>query len=179
MPVDRQTINRISFAAMFAALTALFITLIHIPYGETGYIHLGDAVILLCAAVLPTPYAVPAAAVGGALADLFSGFPLYIIPTILIKGLMALTLTSKSPTVLCRRNLAGAGLAVGLNLLLYAAAEWVLGLAVYGLTPGGALAVAVTTLPQNAIQGVASFALFVPLAILADKLHAKNRLINR
>ena len=91
--MDRKTITRISFAAMFAALTALFITLIHIPYGETGYIHLGDAVILLCAAVLPAPYAIPAAAVGGGLADLFSGFPLYIIPTVIIKSLMALTLS--------------------------------------------------------------------------------------
>ncbi|MBQ5969933.1 MAG: ECF transporter S component [Clostridia bacterium] len=172
--MDRKTITRISFAAMFAALTALFITLIHIPYGETGYIHLGDAVILLCAAVLPAPYAIPAAAVGGGLADLFSGFPLYIIPTVIIKSLMALTLSSKTGTVLCRRNLAGAGVAVGLNLLLYAVAEWVLGLAVYGLTPGGALAVAVTTLPQNAIQGAASFALFVPLAAGFDKLRAKT-----
>lgn len=174
--MDRRTLSRVSYAAMFAALTALFITLIHIPYGETGYIHLGDAVILLCAAVLPTPYAVAAAALGGALADLLSGYPVYILPTLLIKGLMTLFLTPNAKAVLCKRNLFGAALAVLSNLLLYAAAEWVLGLLVYGLTPGGALAVAATTLPQNAIQGGASFALFVPLAAVFDRLRARAKI---
>ena len=54
------------FAAMIAIMTAY---ICHIPVGaNNGYIHFGDSLIYLAAALLPTPYALAAAAIGGGLA---------------------------------------------------------------------------------------------------------------
>ena len=50
-------------AAMITIMTAY---ICHIPTGiNGGYIHFGDSLIYLAAAILPTPYALAAAAVGG------------------------------------------------------------------------------------------------------------------
>lgn len=51
------------FAAMIALMTAY---IFHIPYGANGgYIHFGDALIYIAAVLLPRPYALAAAAIGG------------------------------------------------------------------------------------------------------------------
>ena len=58
------------FAAMIALMTAY---IFHIPYGANGgYIHFGDALIYIAAILLPRPYALAAAAIGGGLADLMT-----------------------------------------------------------------------------------------------------------
>ena len=55
-----------------------------------GYIHLGDAVVLLCGWTLGPVYGVSSAAIGSALADALSGYFIYIPATFVIKGLSAL-----------------------------------------------------------------------------------------
>ena len=55
-----------------------------------GYIHLGDAIVLLCGWTLGPIYGVAAAAVGSALADMLSGYLVYAPATFVIKGLSAL-----------------------------------------------------------------------------------------
>ena len=55
------------FAAMIALMTAY---IFHIPYGANGgYIHFGDALIYIAAVLLPRPYALAAAAIGGGVID--------------------------------------------------------------------------------------------------------------
>jgi len=71
---------------MLAALVFAATYLFKIPISITqGYIHLGDAFILLGAVLLDWT-AVPAAAIGSLLADLIAGYPLYCLPTFLIKA---------------------------------------------------------------------------------------------
>lgn len=74
-----------------AAMTAFvflttFVPRIPIPL---GYAHLGDAAIFLMVLFLPQRPAFVAACLGSALADLLGGFPLWILPTLLIKFIMA------------------------------------------------------------------------------------------
>ena len=58
------------FAAMITIMTAY---IAHIPVGVNGgYSHFGDSLIYLAAVLLPTPYALVAAAIGGGLADLLT-----------------------------------------------------------------------------------------------------------
>lgn len=84
-----KTTLRIAMCGVFAALTCLG-TLIQIPIAVgPGYVNLGDAVILVCAMALGPVAAIPAA-LGAALADLISGYAVYILPTFIIKGLMGL-----------------------------------------------------------------------------------------
>ena len=79
-----------SQAAVMAALTAALTLWLHIPAGlNGGYIHFGDAVIYLAAALLPKPYAMAAGAAGGVIADLLTA-PLWAPATLLIKPLLVL-----------------------------------------------------------------------------------------
>ncbi len=86
----RNKIRPLVISAMFAALICVATLVIQIPSPLGGYINLGDAVILFCSACVSPLYAFSAAAIGSALADVFSGFMLYAPATFLIKGLMAL-----------------------------------------------------------------------------------------
>lgn len=86
-------------AAMITLMTAY---ICHIPIGlNGGYLHFGDSLIYLAAALLPTPYALAAAAIGGGLADLLT-VPLWLPATIVIKPLIALPFTCKSAKSLHR-----------------------------------------------------------------------------
>ena len=89
MNVNSKTRN-IALAGVLAALITLFMWFVKIPIPATsGYVHLGDSLIYLAVYILPMPYAVAAAAVGGAIADLCVGAVSYVLPTAVIKALMA------------------------------------------------------------------------------------------
>ena len=62
-----------------------FMPRIPIPF---GYAHLGDAVIFLLILFLPRRQAGCAASVGSAFSDLLGGFPIWIVPTLVIKWVM-------------------------------------------------------------------------------------------
>ncbi|MBQ2954518.1 MAG: ECF transporter S component [Clostridia bacterium] len=84
------SVKKLTFTGLMAALVCVLTMFPHIPIpAGSGYIHLGDGVILL-AVMLVGPLAIPAAAIGSMLADLFSGFALYAPATFVIKGLVAL-----------------------------------------------------------------------------------------
>lgn len=75
---------------LMTALVLVFTASISIPTPTTqGYIHLGDSMVFLSAILLGPVYGAIAAAVGSALADAYLGYPIWIIPTFIIKGVMA------------------------------------------------------------------------------------------
>ena len=112
---ESKKLRLLCLAALFAGAIAVTTAyLLHIPIPTGGYIHLGDALIHLAACLLPAPYAVGAAMVGAGLADLLTA-PLWVVPTLLIKALVALLFTSRAPRLLCPRN--GAAPSAGLPAL--------------------------------------------------------------
>ena len=82
------TTQEIVFTALMTALVFVATYLPHIPI-PLGYAHLGDAVIFLLALLAPRRAALFAACIGSALADLLGGFALWIVPTLVIKFVMA------------------------------------------------------------------------------------------
>ena len=76
------------FTALMTALVFAATYLPHIPI-PLGYAHLGDAVIFLLALLAPRRSTLFAACIGSALADLLGGFALWIVPTLVIKFVMA------------------------------------------------------------------------------------------
>ena len=119
-----KNLRLLTLSALMTAVIALTTAfLFHIPIGTNGgYLHFGDAFIYLTASLLPTPYALATASIGGGLADLMSGVPIWILPTMIIKPLCAACFTAKSDHLLCRRNLfALVGAGVITNLLYYLA----------------------------------------------------------
>lgn len=151
MKTDRK-IKLITITGLMAAMITLFTAyIVHIPVGAAGgYIHLGDALIYLSAALLPTPYAMAAGAVGGGLADLLTA-PMWAPATILIKVLIVIPFTSKGSSILNKRNLIAPLIAMIISIAGYYAAEVIL----YGKE--AAFLVSVTT---NTVQGIGSAAVF-------------------
>lgn len=82
--------KKLVFAALFAALTCVATMIIKIPTPLGGYIHAGDAVVVLAAFLLGPVWGALAAGLGSALADLISGYALYVPGTFVIKALVAL-----------------------------------------------------------------------------------------
>ena len=76
------------FTALMTALVFVATYLPHIPI-PLGYAHLGDAVIFLLALLAPRRSTIVAACIGSALADLLGGFAIWIVPTLVIKFIMA------------------------------------------------------------------------------------------
>lgn len=86
---DKQ-IRRLAMSGVMAALVFVMTYLPKVPVPVTGgYVHLGDGMVFL-AAMLLGPMGAAASAVGSALSDLVGGYITYLLPTFLIKGVMAL-----------------------------------------------------------------------------------------
>ncbi len=160
---ENEKLLHIVFAGLFAALTALLTAALHIPVGN-GYIHCGDAVIFLAAAVLPLPYAAGSAAVGGMLADLLSGYPAYALPTFIIKGLLALTFSAAGGTRRIDRKCVAALLLCGLVSVV---GYWITAVILYG----GWQAQFIETVPGNCIQAAASGIVYALVAAALERMH--------
>ncbi|MDR1735131.1 MAG: TIGR04002 family protein [Oscillospiraceae bacterium] len=161
---------RLAFAALFAALVCA-LTFIHLPVPMSeGYVHLGDAFVFLAGCMLPTPYAMAAAALGGGLADVLSGFAAYAPATLIIKALIALCFSAGAPKLLSGRNALAFIPAAILTVGGYFLADGIL---------AGNLAAGVPNLVGNSIQTVGSILLFVGMAAILDKAGVKNRLFHR
>lgn len=137
----------------------------HIPFGANGgYIHFGDALIYLAAALLPRPYAMAAAAIGGGLADLLTA-PLWAPATIIIKILIVLPFTSNQPKIFSTRNILAPVAAAVISVLGYYAAAIIL----FG-SPASALAAVI----GNVIQAVGSAVIFYIFAAALNRVRIKS-----
>ncbi len=86
------SLKKIVMAALFAALACAATMSIRIPTpGTGGYIHPGDAIVILSGVVLGPVWGLLAGGIGSALADLLGGYLTYVPITFVIKGLVALT----------------------------------------------------------------------------------------
>lgn len=156
------------FSALFAAvITVMTAYICHIPFGTSGgYFHLGDAVIFLAASLLPKPYAVASAIIGGGLADLLTA-PLWIIPTVIIKGLICLPFTSKKDKIICKRNVFAVTVCAVITVVGYALAEAII---------FGSFISAVYNCVGNIFQAVFSAVLYILLGLLLDKNKLTHKL---
>lgn len=75
--------------ALMAAVICVMTMIVQIPI-PLGYAHLGDAFILLTAAFLGKREGIWAGGIGSAMADLLTGYTQWVIPTLIIKAVLAL-----------------------------------------------------------------------------------------
>lgn len=76
-------------AALLTAFTCIATMVIQIPTPSLGYIHPGDTLVILCGIILGPVLGSLSAGLGSMLADILSGYLIYAIPTLIIKGLTA------------------------------------------------------------------------------------------
>ncbi len=157
------TIRKLVFAALFAALSCVATMVIRIPTPIGGYIHAGDAVVLLSAFLLGPWWGAAAAGLGSGLADLIAGYGLYVPGTFVIKFVVALL---GGLVLRCKfiRALPVRAVTAGLVGEIF----MVLGYLGYEAVVLGYGAAAVGGVPMNCIQGafgvVAGAALFLALS---------------
>ena len=89
--MTNEKLKKIIMAALFAALACVATMSIRIPTpGTNGYIHPGDAIVILAGVFLGPVGGFLAAGIGSAMADLIGGYFVYVPITFVIKGLVAL-----------------------------------------------------------------------------------------
>ncbi len=81
--------KKMVIAALMSAFTCIATMIIKIPTPTFGYIHLGDALVLLCGMILGPVSGALAAGIGSMFADIFSGYASWALATFIIKALTA------------------------------------------------------------------------------------------
>lgn len=152
-------------AAMITLMTAY---ICHIPVGTSGgYIHFGDALIYLGAVLLPKPYAIAAAVIGGGLADLLTA-PMWAPATMLIKFLLVLPFSNRKLKLLNMQNLIALLICGVITCLGYFLAEYLL---------FGVWAVFFASIFPNMIQALGSAIFFVIFASALEKVQFKSKVM--
>ncbi len=151
---------------LFAAITFMAITFFQIKIGVGEHIvHVGDSMIYLSACILPTPYAMAAGAIGAALSDFTAGYIMYVLPTFIIKAVMAVYFTNQS-RILCKRNVIASVVAGVTGMLGYAIAD-----IIFTRSLGTGVAAAIAQIPQL----VGSMIVFLAVGMAMDKAKIVNR----
>lgn len=162
----KTSLKKMIITALFLALTCVATLLIRIPTPATGgYVHPGDAFVILCGVILGPGAGFLAAGLGSALADLFGGYVLYAPVTFVIKGLTALitalifrTFHKKGFKPIAAVILGGAA-----DIILVTGGYFIFELLLYGIS-------AVLSIPANLIQGASGLVLSAVLYPLLIKI---------
>jgi uncharacterized membrane protein len=142
--------KRIVNTALFAALICIATMIIKIPSPFKGYMNLGDCVVLLSGWLLPPFYSFFAAAIGSALADIFSGYIIYAPVTFVIKGVMAICANLIFKKLHNFTDITVAAVIGGITAeFIMAAGYYIFEGILYGFIP------ALVGMPANIVQGVA------------------------
>lgn len=166
-------LKNLTFTALLAAMITIFTAYIcHIPVGSNGgYIHFGDSLIYIAACLLPWPYAMAAAAIGGGLADILTA-PIWAPATIIIKALISIPFTNKSSKIVTAGNVISTIIAFVISATGYAIAEAV-------ITQTNILVVLPVSVPGSVIQSGGSAIIFIILGLILDKMGFKKRFFNQ
>ncbi len=167
---SNDTVRHLTKASVFASLIFLSTAYLSIPLPAMGYVHPGDGLVLLAAAVMPVPYAVGAAVIGAAFADLMAGYAVYLPATVLIKALTVILVSNKT------KKIVGIG---NLLAIIPAALICVGGYYLYESIIYKSFVVPLVSMPLNLAQSICGGALFVALGLLIDKNSGISKIFRR
>ena len=143
-------LKKLILAALFAALSCVATMSIRIPTpGTGGYIHPGDAIVILSGVILGPVWGFFAGGIGSALSDLIGGYFVYVPITFMIKGLVALAAGLLYQKIGKTQKSRYAAVVLGgvADIILVAGGYFVCEYFIYG-------AGAAASIPANIIQGI-------------------------
>lgn len=153
---NKTNVKAICFTGIMAALVFVFTFTFKIPLGN-GYTHLGDAFIFLSAYLLGGKKATFAGGLGAALADLASGYTMWIVPTFIAKFLMAAVCCLIAELVF-KRSMLGYAIGAAAGAVVHIGAY---SLAWYLMFDKAAMISAFPTLTLQTVVGVVVAAVFI------------------
>jgi uncharacterized membrane protein len=153
----QKAVIQLSLMAIMSALVTVGTLIVRIPNPMGGYFNVGDVMIFVAALTFTPIIGGVAGGLGSSIADII-GFPLFAVPTLVIKGLeglLASLITNKKSFFrdVLAVVAAGAEMVIGYFLVELYALQW-------GL--GGALAEVPTNIAQVAIGGLVG----IPIALV-------------
>ena len=161
-------IKRICIYGLLIALVCVATMIVRIPIPATsGYVNVGDSVIMVISALLGMPFGMVAGGVGSALADILVGYVNYAPVTLVVKGLEGFVISfiaSKSVKFFSFYKLFGAILGVLIMVLGYFVCE--IFMYRYGAAVGSVL--------PNLFQAIVSFIIYIILGSALDKVKIQN-----
>lgn len=162
----QSTTKLLVFSSLLAAL--VFISTAYLPRIPTalGYVHPGDGFVLIAASLLPLPYGILASAIGGALADLLTGYAIWAPATFIIKGLMALCISSMGKRAVSLRNILGIIPAILINAGGYYLYQ--------SIFISGNFLAALPEIPFNLLQTAVGGVIFILIGKLFDRTSLKQ-----
>ena len=161
--------KNIAFMALFASLACVCTLVVQVPLPTGGYFNVGDVFVFLAAWCLGPLYGAIAAGVGGALADLISGYAIYAPATLIIKAFVAVVaymVWAFSKTYIKKEGLAFIPRLVSsfVSEMLMVAGYFFYDALLYGF------AGAASGLVGNALQGICCSILAVALVVALCKI---------
>lgn len=164
--MNKQLIQKITYGGLCAAIVCVTTAVIQIPI-PLGYMHFGNISILLFAYLFSPDIALFAGGVGSALADLITGYPQWILPTLIIKSLMGFLASElyhkKGAYVSLKSIRCALGSLVGI-------ATMVIGYTLFGCFLYGNLAQGLAQIPGLSTEGIFGIIGFYLLAAMLVKV---------
>lgn len=168
------TAKNICITALSMALICIATMFIRVPI-PLGYAHLGNTFILITAYYFGRKIGGISAAFGSALADLLTGFSIWIIPTLIIKSIMGYMIgkmSRKEGNMVKMISLRVALAAILSNVWM------VIGYTVSGSVLYGSIAAGLASTPGLLFEGAVNIVVFYVLGILLEKSKVST-IINR
>ncbi len=158
--MNSKNILKMVYCAVFIALIFVGTQFIRVPL-PFGYFNMGDCFILLSAWIMGGAYAVIASSIGAVLADVLSGYALYVPATLVIKSLMVVGVIVLKKVIRCENEKKKVFAQLGSALLaelIMVGGYFVYDTVLYGFA--GATAAFVGNIIQGAVA-IITFVLFV------------------
>ncbi|MDO5123845.1 MAG: TIGR04002 family protein [Eubacteriales bacterium] len=174
----KSNLKKITLTAVFAAIIAVMTAYIKIPTGiNGGYVHVGDSMIYLAGCLLG-PYAAIAASIGGALADILAGAPIWAIPTAIIKPLNSIPFIIATAYYVKHKD---RHRIIHLSTILMTIVSGLITIVGYYIADGimFSFETALLISPLGIIQPVGSALVFIAVGFALDKVNIQKHILNK
>lgn len=156
----KSNLKKIVTAALLAAFACVATMSIRIPTpGTGGYIHPGDAIVILSGVILGPSWGLLAAGIGSAMADMIGGYFIYMPITFVIKGAVAFAsgMIYRNMDKTSKSRYAAVALGGIVDMALVAGGYFLCECPLYGI------AAATASVPANIIQGIGGLVISIVL----------------
>ena len=162
------TTGYLCITAVSTALVCVATMVVQIPI-PLGYAHLGDSFIWLAAYLFDWKAGMFAGGVGSALADLLSGYPQWVLPTLIIKAVQGFLAAGLVRGKKGERKLFSVRTLAGIVLSM---SEMVMGYVIGGAILAGSFASGLASAPGLLLKGILNCIVFYAAAAALKKAGA-------
>lgn len=157
--------KKITRIALAMAVVCVSTMAIQIPI-PLGYMHLGNCCILLISVYSDPVTGALSAGIGSALADLLTGYPQWIVPTLVIKGIMgfAIARIAKQKGHKAKLITFRTFISTIVGILIMIVGYTIFGAILYGSIPTG-----VAQIPGLSIEGILGGVLFYFVGFIGER----------